>query len=274
MDRRRLGPSCEDRARAILAASGDAIRARRQTGGVRTEPGSEPAPPPADAIRTRDAIALLAGKALKQNSTAYIRHQARLARGAEHGRLTAYRLLGPGGVLRHSRYYSRAEVLELRDSLERDGFTAAAATQRRAVQAVVKRAEREGLISLSAAAELAGVTTAAARKWKQRGRLGARKIDGLCFFEKAQVESYRRRAPRQPPGTIPCAMHCGRSVTLTASKARRAREIAAAAGHDDPLVFCPECWATPEARSLAQSRCVAQRVSQPRTSRRDQTPVG
>ncbi len=229
---------------------------------------STPAPLPADAIKASEAIALLAGKTLKTNTTAYIRHQARLARAAMHGRLTEYRLLGPGGASRHPRFYSRVEVLALRDSLKRDGFTTAAASQRRAVTVIVKRGEREGLISLETAAELAGVTPAAARKWTQRGRFGARKIDGLWFFDRAQVAAYQRRAPRQHPETIPCVMGCGRSVAMTASKARKARELAATAGHEDLLVFCPDCWATPEGRSLAHSRCVWRRgYSSPGRSR-------
>src|SRR5205085_11293426 len=118
---------------------------------------------PADAIRSGEAIALLAGKALKVNSTAYIRHQGRLMRGAKHDRLTEYRLLGPDGALRHSRWYSRAEVLALRDSLAADGFTdkPPSAYHRRTVQAIIRRAEGEGLVSLADAAELAGVTIAA-----------------------------------------------------------------------------------------------------------------
>lgn len=219
-----------------------------------TELSSAPAALPADAIRTGDAIALLAGKALKVNSTAYIRHQARLARGGNRGRLTEYRLLRPDGTPRHPRYYSRAEVLALRDSLEHDGFTRAAAPQRRAVQAILKRAEREGLVGVEAAAELAGVTVAAVRKWIVRGRFGARKIDGLWFFEHAQVAAYRRPAARQSTETVPCAMGCGRGVSLQASRARKARAIAAAAASDELLVFCSECWAKPEARSLAHSR--------------------
>ena len=209
-------------------------------------------PLPVDAIRSGDAIALLAGKTLKTNSTAYIRHQGRLARGAKHGRLTEYRLLGPGGVLRHSRYYSCAEVLALRDSLERDGFTPAAAPHRRAVQATVKRAESDGLVCLADAAQLAGVTVAAARKWTERGRFGARKIDGLWFFDRAQVTAYERRAVRQPPETVTCAL-CGECFTMQASRARRARKAAAQAGSDELLVFCSECWSTPEARALAHS---------------------
>lgn len=217
---------------------------------------STPAPLPADAITSGEAIALLAGKTLTVNTTAYIRHQARLARSATHGRLTEYRLLGPGGVLRHSRYYSRAEVLALRDSLAEVGLTTAATSQRRAVQAVVKRAERGGLIGLAAAAELAGVGIAAARKWTPRGRFGARKIDGLWFFDREQVAAYQRPAPRQPSETVPCAMGCGRSVTLQASRVRKARAVAGAGGHEGLLVFCHECWGTREARSLAHSRCV------------------
>jgi hypothetical protein len=213
---------------------------------------------PADAIRTGEAIELLAGKKLRQGTTAYIRHQARLARSVKRGRLTEYRRLGPGGVPhRHPRYYSRAEVLALRVSLERDGFTAASpsAYQRRTVQAITRRAEDEGLIRLDAAAELAGVTIAAARRWTQRGRFSARKIDGLWFFERAEVAAYRRPAAPQPSETIPCAF-CGGPVTRQASKVRQAREVATKAGHEEPLVFCPECWANePEARSLAHSRC-------------------
>jgi hypothetical protein len=220
---------------------------------------STPAPLPADAIRAHEAIALLAGKRLQTNSTAYIRHQGRLARGAKHGRLTEYRLLGPGAVPRHSRYYSRAEVLALRDSLERDGFTPAAAPHKRAVGAIIQRAEREGLISLEAGAELAGVTIAAARRWTQQGRFGARKIDGLWFFDRAKVAAYRRPAIRQPHETVPCAF-CGGDVTRTASRIRKAREVAAVAGYEDLLVFCEKCWANePEARSLAHSRCVWRR---------------
>lgn len=221
-----------------------------------TEPISAPAPLPADAVRTGEAIAILAGKKLRPNSTAYIRHQARLARSVKHGRLTEYRLLGPAGAPGRVRHYSRAEVLALRDALARDGFTAAApsAYQQRTVQAIIKRAEREGLVPLATAANLAGVTEAAARRWAEKGRFGACKIDGLVFFEKAKVIAYRRPAARQPSETIPCAMLCGRSVTMQASRARKAREIAAAAGHDELLVFCPECWPMPEARCLAHSR--------------------
>jgi hypothetical protein len=234
-----------------------------------TEPGSMPAPLPADAITTGEAIAILAGKPLLQNSRAYIRHQGRLVRGAKQGRLTEHKL-GPG----RPRYWSHAEVLALRDSLAADGFTAKPPSgyHARTVKATTRRAEQDGLVSLADAAELAGVTIAAARRWTEqpRGgpRFGARKIGGLWFFERAQVEAYRRPAAREPPETIPCVMHCGRSVTMTAAKARRAREAANVAGEDELLVFCPECWATPEARSLAHSRRVWQRgYSSPGRSR-------
>jgi hypothetical protein len=220
---------------------------------VTTEPISAPAPLPADAVRTGEAIAILAGKKLRTNSTAYIRHQARLVRSAERGWLT--KLISPAGTPGRVRYYSRAEVLALRDRLANDGFTAAApsAYQRRTVQAIIKRGEREGLVPLATAAKLAGVTEAAARRWAERGRFGARKIDGLVFFEKAKVIAYRRPAARQPSETIPCAL-CGDLVTMAASRARHARDVAAVAEHEDPLIFCSECWATTEARCLAHSR--------------------
>ena len=127
------------------------------------------------------------------------------------------------------------------------------------MQAIIGRAEREGLIGVKATAQLAGVSVAAVRRWTDKGGFGARKIGGLWFFEKTQVEAYRRPAAREPPETIPCAMHCGRSVTLTASRARGAREAANVAGEHELLVFCPECWATPEARSLAHIRRVWRR---------------
>ena len=154
VDRRRLGPESVTTTgrRFILTATSDV---RSKIGGVTmTEPSSTPASPPADAIRTSDAIELLAGKKLKTNSTAYIRHQGRLVRGAKQGRLSEYRLLGPDGVLRHSCWYSRAEVLALRDSLAGDGFTPAATSSGRAVRAIIKRAERDGLVSLADGAKL------------------------------------------------------------------------------------------------------------------------
>ena len=207
---------------------------------------------PLDAIRTGEAIALLAGKPIQQNSTAYIRHQGRLVRAAKQGRLTEYKL-GPG----RPRCWSQAEVVALRDSLAGDGFTAKAPANyhRRTVQATVKRAEQDGLVSIAEAAELAGVTVAAVRKWIERGRFDARKIDGLMFLDRAQVAAYRRRTPRQPPETVPCAL-CGEPFAMKASSVRRARDEAAATGHDELLVFCSECWAKPEARSLAHSRRV------------------
>jgi hypothetical protein len=222
---------------------------------------------PADAIRSRDAIALLAGKSLKANSTPYIRHQARLMRAARRGQLTEYRLAGPSGKARHLRYYSRVEVLALRARLDRDGFTTAAASATRTVRAIVKRAELEGLIPLAAAAELAGVGKAAARKWAAGGRFGACKIDGLWFFERAQVAAYRRPAPRQPRETVRCAL-CGEPFLMKAAAARKARTAAAAAESDELLVFCSDCWVTSEARSLAHSRRVWRRgYSSPGRSR-------
>jgi hypothetical protein len=220
---------------------------------VTMEQSSAPAPLPADAIRTGEAIALLAGKTLKQNSTAYIRHQGRLVRGAEQGRLTEYKL-GP----RRPRYWSRAEVLALRDSLGLDGFTDKPPSNyhRRTVQASVKRAERKGLIYIAEAAELRGVTIGGARKWFRQGRFGACKLGGLAFFNKAAVEAYRRRTPRQPPEMVPCFC-CGERFPMKASKARKARAAAKKAESDKLLVFCPECyWTKPEARKLAHSRCV------------------
>ena len=210
------------------------------------------APLPADAIRTGEAIALLAGKPLTQNSRAYVRHQARLVRGAKQGRLTAY------GAPRSPRYWSGAEVLALRDSLERDGFTAKPPSghHARTVRATTSRAELDGLVGLVDAAKLAGVTPAAARKWFERGRFGARKIGGLCFFDQAQVAAHERRAVRQPPETVTCAL-CGEPFTMKASNVRKARAAAEEAGSDELLVFCSDCWATRKpARSLAHSRRV------------------
>jgi hypothetical protein len=224
-------------------------------GTVTTLSDSAVAPLPSDAIRTGEAIALLAGKTLTQNSTAYIRHQGRLVRSAKHGRLTEYKL-GPG----RPRYWSRTEVLALRDSLASDGFTDKPPSNyhRRTVEAIVKRAERDGLITIKVSAELAGVTIGAVRKWIERGRFGARKIGGLWFLETAQVAAYQRPAPRQPPETVACAL-CGESLMLRASHVRRARAAAEAAGGDELLVFCSECWPTPEARSLAHRRRVWRR---------------
>ncbi len=223
---------------------------------VRTEPSPVPAPLPADAISTGEAIAVLADRTLKPPSrahpaaTAYVRHQQRLVRGAEQGSLTEYKL-GP----RRPRYWSRAEVLALRDRLAAEGFTDKPPVNyhRRTVEAIVKRAERDGLVSVEASAKLAGVTIGAVRKWIQRGRFGARKIGGLWFFDKAQVTAHKRPTPRQPPETVRCSL-CGQPFTMQASKAQRAREVAAAAESDELLVFCSDCWAKPEARSLAHSR--------------------
>ena len=111
------------------------------------------------------------------------------------------------------------------------------------------------------------MTDAAARRWTEKGRFGARKIDGLWFFDKAQVAAYRRPAAPQPPETVRCAL-CGESFTMRASRVRKAREAAEATESDELLVFCSECWATPEARSLAHSRRVWQRgYSSPGRSR-------
>jgi hypothetical protein len=195
-------------------------------------------PLPADAIWPGEAVEILAGRVLRFG-TAYTRQWKRLQGEVNRGRLTEY-VLVDGAPAAGQRRYSRKEVRALARRLSKEGITSAPSSRRRVVEAAAKRVEGEGLIDTAAAAKLGNVERTVPARWGHEGRYGARKIDGEWFFEKAQVETYRRRAAPERPVNVVCAV-CRKPHSVSAPASRRAWARAREAGRAAPQFFHPEC---------------------------------
>lgn len=196
-------------------------------------------PPVGDLIRAGEAVAILAGKPLSCETTAYDRHRQRLE-AARGERLTGYTLPGQ----RESRY-SRREVQALKRALDEEGITPRRTTPSRAVAAAGKRAERLGLISTAAVVEMTGANESTVTWWGRQGWYGAQRIGWGWFFDPAKIAERPPRAKRQAPTEVTCA-RCGSAVQRKASQVRRARERAEVAGRG-PQFFCTDCWSSGEA---------------------------
>jgi hypothetical protein len=199
-------------------------------------------PAPGDAIRPGDAVRILAGKQVGRRTATYMRLYQRLTAATEAGCLTAYVMPGQQQIR-----YSRSQVHAVRNMFESEGISSKRAPRQRIAAAFAKRID-ESLIDSVEAAALAGVTQDAAREWGQKGRYGARRIDGCWFFDSKKIAERKPRAPRMPRVNVECA-NCGDASLRRASLVRRAEEHAASVGRD-PQFFCSDCWTNGAARRL------------------------
>jgi endogenous inhibitor of DNA gyrase (YacG/DUF329 family) len=157
---------------------------------------------PADPIPPIEAVAIQAGRRVKQGSAAYARHLARLKRAVRAGRITQYRIFG---VTR----YSRSEVVEEKERLASGGVNGTATRNRYA--ATRKRLAASGLIGLADAATLCGVHWYTAYTWATGALYGAVKVDGVWFLDR-ELLATRDRAPYRRAQVVVRCSACNKPV--------------------------------------------------------------